>query len=152
MHKLDDKDRQILNLLQKDGRMTLKEIGKVVNLSIDSVHKRVKKLIETKAVHISAFIDPKVIGYDIVASASIKLSNASDAQYQEFIDYLVKSPHTIEVITTLGSFDMVCVFISKSTEDLEKIYRAVRHRFKDIISDWESLINLKVHKFEEYSL
>lgn len=149
---LDEKDRQILNLLQKNGRMTFKEIGKSVSLSIDSVHKRVKKLLEADAMKVGAFINPKAIGFDLVAGVSIKLSNVSEIQYQEFIDWLVKSPHTIEVISTLGEFDIVCVFIAESTEKLEKIYRTVRHRFKEIISDWESSINLKVHKFEEYSL
>ncbi len=150
--QLDEKDKKILNLLQKDGRMTLKEIGKTVNLSIDSVHKRVKKLVESKVVHVGAFIDPKIIGYDIVASANIKIGNASDEEHKAFIDYLVKNPHTIEVISALGQYDLMVVFIAKTTEDLEKIYRAVRHQFKNIIADWESVINLKVHKFEEYSL
>ncbi len=150
--ELDEKDKQILNLLQKDGRMTLKEIGKVINLSIDSTHKRLKKLLESKVVHVGAFIDPKVIGFDIVASVSIKIGNASDEEHKAFIDYLAKSPHTIEVISTLGQYDLMVVFIAKTTEELEKIYRNVRHQFKTIIADWESAINLKVHKFEEYNL
>ncbi len=152
MYKLDEKDRQILNLLQKDGRMTLKEMGKVVNLSIDSVHKRLKKLVESKAVHVGAFINPKVMGYDIVACANVKIGNASEEEHKAFIDYLVKSQHTIDVISTLGEYDLKVVFIAKTTEELEKIYRAVRHQFKNIIADWESVINLKIHKFEEYSL
>ncbi len=150
--QLDEKDKQILNLLQKDGRMTLKEIGKAVNLSIDSTHKRLKKLVESKVVHVGAFIDPKLIGYEIVANVNIKIGNASEDEHKAFIDYLVKSPHTIEVISTLGQYDLVIVFIAKTTEELEKIYRTVRHQFKNIIADWESAINLKVHKFEEYSL
>jgi len=152
MIELDEKDKHILNLLQKDGRITLKEIGKAVNLSIDSVHKRLNKMLEADVVKIGAFINPKAVGFDLVAGVSIKLTNANDLQYKEFIDYLVKSPHTIEVISTLGEFDIICVFISKSTEDLDKIYRGIRSRFKDIISNWESSINLKVHKFEEYNL
>jgi len=152
MIELDEKDKNILNLLQKDGRITLKEIGKSVNLSIDSVHKRLNKMLVSEVVKIGAFINPKAVGFDLVAGVSIKLTNANDLQYKEFIDYLVKSPHTIEVISTLGEFDIICVFISKSTEDLDKIYRGIRSRFKDIISNWESSINLKVHKFEEYNL
>ena len=149
---IDEKDRRIMNLLQQNGRMTLKEIGKKVGLSIDSVNKRVKKLLEANRMHIGAFINPKALGYDLVAGVSIKISNAGDEQYKEFIDYLVKSPHTIEVITTLGEFDVICVFIAKDTEDLDTIYRHIRSQFKDIIAGWESSINLKVHKFEEYSL
>ena len=38
--KIDEKDRQIMNLLQQDGRMTLKEIGKKVS---DAAQKLVDK-------------------------------------------------------------------------------------------------------------
>ncbi|MBI4163453.1 MAG: Lrp/AsnC family transcriptional regulator [Candidatus Aenigmarchaeota archaeon] len=152
MIDIDEKDKQILNLLQKDGRMTLKEIGKAIGLSIDSTHKRLKKLLESKVVHIGAFIEPKTIGYELISTVSIKLGNASEEEHGAFIDYLVKSPHIIEVISTLGQYDLMVVFIAKSTEELEKIYRSVRHQFKNIIADWESAINLKVHKFEKYSL
>jgi len=150
--ELDKKDKQILNLLQEDGRMKLKEIGRQVGLSIDSVNKRIKKMQGADVVKIGAFINPKAIGYELVASVSIKLHNVSEEEYKLFLDYLVKNPHTIEVISTLGQYDLMCVFIAKTTDELEIIYRHVRHRFKDIIADWESDINLKVHKFEEYSL
>ncbi len=149
---LDEKDKKILEILQKDGRATLKEIGKEVSLSIDSVHKRLKKLLENDVMRIGAFIEPKALGYELVASVSIKLHNVSEEQYNSFIKYLVQNRHTIEVISTLGKYDIVCVFIAKTTDELEKIYRSVRHEFKTIIADWESVINLKVHKFEEYIL
>ena len=117
---VDQKDRQIMNLLQQDGRMTLKKMGKKVDLSIDSVNKRVKKLLEANKMHIGAFINPKALGYELVAGVSIKISNATDEQHKNFIDYLVKSPHTIVVITTLGEFDIVCVFIAKNTDSHDK--------------------------------
>lgn len=149
---IDEKDKKILEILQKDGRATLKEIGKCVDLSIDSVHKRIKKLLENKAMRIGAFINPKALGYELVAAVNIKLHNLSEEQHSQFIKYLVSNKHTIEVISTLGKHDIACVFIAKTTEELERIYRSVRHEFKTIIADWESVINLKVHKFEEYSL
>ena len=150
---LDDKDRKILEILQKDGRATLKEIGGQVNLSIDSVHKRLKKLLSSGVISkIGAFLEPPALGFEMVAVVQIKLHNISQDEHDSFISYLVNSKHTIEVISTLGRFDITCVFIAKKAEDLEKIYRGVRHDFREIIADWESTINLKVHKFEEYNL
>lgn len=153
MHELDSKDKKILEILQKDGRTTLRDIGKSVGLSIDSVNKRIKKLKENGIISkIGAFIDPKALGYELVSTVHIKLQNISELQHKEFVDFLTNSKYTIEVISVLGSYDITCVFIAKTTDELEKIYRNVRHTFKSIIADWESAINLKVHKFEEYVL
>ncbi len=41
---------------------------------------------------------------------------------------------------------------NQNTEELEIISREIRQKFKDLIADWKSVINLKVHKFEEYNI
>ena len=44
IHDLDRTDFAILSLLQKDGRMTNKEVAAAVNLSASSTHERIKRL------------------------------------------------------------------------------------------------------------
>ena len=46
MKELDEKDCLILNLLQENCRMSLTDISKKVGLSIDSVKKRIKRMIK----------------------------------------------------------------------------------------------------------
>ena len=150
--KLDKRDKQLLMLLQKNGRESLTKLARALNLSIDSTHKRLKKLHASGAISkFGIFIDPKVLGYDLVVNVQIKLHNISEIELDKFISYLKNHENVIELISTLGDYDLTCVIIAENTEQLEEISRKIRQDFKDLIADWKSVINLKVHKFEEYS-
>ncbi len=82
----------------------------------------------------------------------IKLHNLSEEELAKFISYLKAHKSVTTLITTLGDFDITCVLIAKNTDEMDSLFREIRHKFKNIIADWKSVINLKVHKFEEYSL
>lgn len=150
---LDDKDKLLLELLQKNGRESLTVLSKALGLSIDSTHKRIKKLTEKGIIdHFGIFINPKKLGYDIVVNVQIKLHNISEKELGDFITYLRLHKNVIDLITILGEYDITCVFIAQSTEEFEAISRSIRQKFKSLIADWRSVINLKVHKFEEYNI
>ena len=150
---MDDKDRQLLMLLQKNGRASLTVIAKKINLSIDSTHKRIKKLMDSGVIdHFGIFIDPKNIGYDIVVDVKIKLHNVTGQEVQDIISYLKKHPNCIELIAVSGEFDLTCVLIAKNTKELNDVSFRIRQKFKEIIADWNASFNLEVHKFEWYDL
>lgn len=150
--KLDKRDRQLIGLLQTNGRAQLTDLAKALGLSIDSTHKRLKKLIANKVIFIRALVDPAALGYGLIANVQIKLNNISEEELTKFIAYLKSHPNVIELFSILGDYDITCVFIARTTEELETIYREVRYKFKTMIADWHSVINLKMHKFEEYDL
>ena len=59
MPGVDEKDREILRILRKEGRITLTELGKRVNLSPASVKNRVEKLESLGAIRgYSAVVNP----------------------------------------------------------------------------------------------
>jgi len=152
MQELDSKDKQLLGLLQKNSREQLKILARQIGLSIDSTKKRIEKLKKAGIIaKLGAFIDPKAVGYDLVANVQIKLQNISEEELAKFISYLKAHRNVTTLITTLGDFDITCVLIAKNTEEMDSLFREIRHKFKNIIADWKSVINLKVHKFEEYS-
>ncbi len=47
---LDTFDRALLNLIQKDARMTAEAIGEIIGLSPASVHRRLKRLREKRVI------------------------------------------------------------------------------------------------------
>jgi len=150
--KLDERDMQLLNLLQKNSRQSLTSLAKSIGLSIDSTHKRLKKLTNAGIIdRFGIFLNPKKLGYDLVANVQIKLHNINEEELVQFIGFLKAHKNVTELISTLGDYDLTCVIISKSTEELEQISRYIRQKFKELIADWKSVINLKTHKFEEYS-
>jgi len=149
--EIDNKDKQLLEILQVDGRKSLTELAKAIKLSIDSTYKRIKKLKEKGIVNrFGIFINPKALGYDLVTNIQIKLQNINEEELNRFIAFLKQHKNIIELITTLGDYDLTCVIIAKNTQELEEISINIRQKFRNLIADWKSVINLKVYKFEEY--
>jgi Lrp/AsnC family leucine-responsive transcriptional regulator len=152
MVELDAKDKKLLELLQQNGREQLKILAQKIGLSIDSTKKRIEKLKKNGIIaRFGIFIDPKALGCELVANIQIKLNNISEEELEKFIAHLKTHKNVIELLTTLGEYDVTCVIIAKNTEELEMISRNIRQKFRNLIADWRSVINLKVYKFEEYS-
>lgn len=150
MYEIDEKDKKILELLQKDGRMQLTELSRSIDLSIDSTHKRIKKMIENKIFHPGIFVNPIAIGNPMIANIQIKLHNVTEDDMNKMIGYLKQHKNVIELISIIGDYDLTLVIMSKDANELNDISTQIRQKFKTMIADWRSVINLKVHKFEEY--
>ena len=73
LRKLDSTDRKIIGELTSDGRVSLAELGRRVNLSSPAVAERVQRL-ERAGVIIGyhAEIDPRALGYQLTAIVRIK--------------------------------------------------------------------------------
>lgn len=149
---IDDKDKKILGILQENGREQLNKIAKKVGLSIDSTHKRIKVMMEKGIFHPTILIDPRVIGFPLVADIKIKLKNISQNDLDKFVSHLKNHPRCTELLSIMGDYDFTCVLIAKDGDELEKISTEIRQKFKDLIDGWKSNLVLKTHKFEEYLL
>src|SRR3989344_2488557 len=117
---LDDKDRQILMILQENGRESLTSIAKKVKLSIDSVNNRMKSMQEKEVFYPRIQINPRVIGFPLIADIKIKLKNITEKDREGFIAYLNSHPRVIELLTVMGDFDFTWVLIAKDTNELDK--------------------------------
>ena len=149
---LDEKDRKILMILQENGREQLTIIAKKVNLSIDSVHKRIKEMQRKEIFYSGVFIDPRKVGFPLVADVKIKLRNISEKEKENFIDHLKGHKRVIDLLSIMGDFDLTCVLVSENTEELDKISTEIRQKYSEVIADWKAVLILKTHKFEYYDL
>jgi len=149
---LDNKDKKILTILQEDGRMSLTKISKKVNLSIDSVHNRMKEMKRKGIYKPSIMIEPRKIGFPLIADCKIKLKNISQEEREEFINYLKNQKRCTELLAVMGDYDFTCVLIAKDSNDFEEISTKIRQKFKEQILEWKSILVLKTYKFEEYGM
>ena len=149
---IDDKDKEILMLLQKDGRMQLTAIAKKVRLSIDSVHKRMKEMQKKGVYSTGIFVEPRTIGFPLLADVKIKLKNISEESKDKMIKYLVGHKSVIDLLAIMGDYDLTCVLIARNSDELEKISTEIRQKFRDLIDEWKSVLILKTYKFEQYDL
>jgi DNA-binding Lrp family transcriptional regulator len=151
MGDLDEKDCIILNVLQKNCRISLTDVAKLVGLSIDSVKKRIKKM-ENIIFYPKIQIRPRSLGFSNIVDVKIKLNNHSKKDIDNFIKYLQENPRVAEIFSVGGEWDLSIVIISKDADDLGNITLDIKNRFGKIINSWSESITLKAYKFENYDM
>ncbi|MGZ5240112.1 MAG: Lrp/AsnC family transcriptional regulator, partial [Caldimonas sp.] len=74
-------DREILRILQTDGRRSYTDIGAAVHLSANAVADRVRRLTQTGVIRgIRAVVDPAALGMTIEAQIDVKLRPTTSAE------------------------------------------------------------------------
>src|SRR5258706_9827825 len=76
--RLDQKDLEILKLLQQNARITVKEISDKIHLSTTPVHERIKRMEETGVIkQYAALVDPSKVkkGLMVICYVSLKEHN-----------------------------------------------------------------------------
>ncbi len=69
---MEDLDRQIVELLVKDGRMSYTDLGKATGLSTSAVHQRVRRLEQRGVIRgYAAIVDPESVGLPLTAFISV---------------------------------------------------------------------------------
>jgi DNA-binding Lrp family transcriptional regulator len=115
--ELDDIDIRMLNLLQDDGRLSVRELAKKVSLSATPVHQRLKRLESTGIIdHYGAVLNTARIGSFIVFFVNITLKEHSTRQGGEFIKRITSFPQVVEFHVIGGEHDfMIKVIVPDMT-------------------------------------
>ncbi|MFC9398860.1 Lrp/AsnC family transcriptional regulator [Streptomyces sp. NPDC057027] len=98
----DPIDRQILDLLQTDGRIKLSELGRRVRLSPAAVTERVRRLEASGAVTgYGAHVSPAVLGYGIQAFIRVNPHGGYNLKHPRTLE-LTARPEVLEVHHVVG--------------------------------------------------
>jgi Lrp/AsnC family transcriptional regulator for asnA, asnC and gidA len=114
---VDAAAKEIIRLLQRDGRMSYAEIGKRVGLSEAAVRQRVTKLTDAGVMQIVAVTDPSQLGFHRQAMIGIRTTGdarevAERIKQVEQVDYLV---------LTTGRFDILAEIVCADDDELREI-------------------------------
>lgn len=104
--ELDRHDLAILNVLQKNGRVSNRELAEQIGLSPAPCWRRFRAL--ERAGIISdyvALLDPEKVGLMILAFVHISLENHHADTVAEFDETINKSPEVLECYMTSGEYD-----------------------------------------------
>lgn len=103
---LDAIDRKILALLAADGRMSVAEISRQVNLSKTPCQTRMRRLeAEGYILGYRAVVDPKRMGLSHVAFVEVKLSDTRQAALAAFNKAVRALPEVEQAHMIASSFD-----------------------------------------------
>jgi Lrp/AsnC family transcriptional regulator for asnA, asnC and gidA len=111
---LDDLDRRLIDLLQRDGRASYAELGEAVGLSPAGARLRVLRLQERQVLQIVAVTDPLALGYGQMAQIGIVV----DGDVRAVADAIGEIDDVIYVVLTAGSFDLMVEVVATDTDAL----------------------------------
>ena len=135
LRKLDSTDRKIIGELTSDGRVSLAELGRRVNLSSPAVAERVQRL-ERAGVIIGyhAEIDPRALGYQLTAIVRIK---PGPGQLQRIPELALEIPEVGECHRITGED---CFYLKVHLRSIDEL-SLVLDRFLTYGETTTSLIN-----------
>lgn len=139
----DALNRQIVRLMQNDGRMSFRAIADLLNVSEGTVRNRVTWMKEAGVLTIVAVVDPTAIRYRSDAMLGIKVApGKSPAQVA---DRLGKFDEVVYVLWVSGRYDLLVEVVFDTHEELTNFLAAHCYGESDIAST-EVMTGLVMYK------
>lgn len=103
---MNSKDRQILRVLQSNGRITNQDLAEQVNLSPSPCLRRVRNLEESGAIRgYNADVDPAVYGMSVTVFVRVRLERHNAADVQRFESRIMLINEVLECHILTGATD-----------------------------------------------
>lgn len=120
--KLDDIDKAILNFLQHNSRMTIKEMANQLHLSTTPIFERLKRLEKNGVIQkYVAIVDAKKIGKKLKVFVNISLIDHSAKALEQFVNKINQLPEIIECHHVTGESDFMLKIILEDIEAYNKL-------------------------------
>ena len=100
---MDRTDRQILNLLHRDGRMANVEIARRIGVSEGTVRKRIDRLMADGLLNIRGLVHPEDVGY---ATRALVLINVELPHLERISELLCQMREVLSVRWLTGCYDL----------------------------------------------
>jgi DNA-binding Lrp family transcriptional regulator len=119
---LDRIDREILALLQEDGRMTNVELAERVGLTAPPCLRRVRALEEGGVIHgYHAELDAGKLGYPITVFAMVSLKSQAEADLAAFEAHVAAIPEVRECHMLNGEIDFILKIVASDLRAFQEI-------------------------------
>jgi Lrp/AsnC family transcriptional regulator, leucine-responsive regulatory protein len=120
---LDGKDLEILRILQRDAKLTVREIGDRINLSATPTHERIKRLEREGVIRqYVALLNTKMVRKNIMVICMVSLQNHDKKTAKQFIQSIRSFPEVIECYNISGDTDFLIKVVSESMESFHQFY------------------------------
>ena len=120
---LDDTDRNIIRVLEKDARTSLRRIAEEVGVSLGTVSNRVKKLEEAGIIkEYRVILDADKVGWGLNVVIGLRIQKGRLIEIQEKI---ARDPRVYGVYDVTGDFDSMIIARARDRSDLDDLSKNV---------------------------
>ncbi|MHA1148188.1 MAG: Lrp/AsnC family transcriptional regulator [Promethearchaeota archaeon] len=143
---LDDIDKQILHLLQKDSNISYREIKAKLGISIGTIHNRIAKLKQNEIIEgYTIKLNNAKLGYKLTFLIRIQIDGKHT---EEILNKIKEKPEVCSVFHTTGeqSAALICRF--KESDDVHDFIRQINE--EQYVTRSVSNMVLKEYKNSSY--
>ena len=116
--QLDDKDKEILNLLQNNYKISYKELSEKVNLAASTIHNRVQSMLKDGIIKkIDTVVDSFKAGYKSIAILGLSVD---PLKMDDIVTKLMKFDETLLVASSTGDYNLLIQLIAQNEKNLWK--------------------------------
>lgn len=131
--RLDDIDREILRILQNEGRISNKELAERINLTTTPTLERVRRLEREGVVSgYRAEINPESVEMSLKAFVTVVLSAHKLHLLDEFIEAVKATPEILSCYNTTGDGDFLLHIVARDVKHYEELVRTKLTRLPDV--------------------
>ena len=126
---IDERDARILEVLQRDGRVTNVELARAVELTPSATLERVRKLEEKGLVKgYAALLDPSKLDLGLLAFIFMKVDETEDlvGRAENTAEAMAALPSVLELHHLAGED---CFLVKVRARDTDDLYRILRDEF-----------------------
>ena len=140
MEKIDNLDKQILEIIMHNARIPSKDVAAKCGVSRAAIHQRIQRMIDMKVIVGSGYhVNPKTLGYRTCTYIGVRLEKGS--MYKDVVPELEKIPEVVECHFTTGPYTMLCKLYARDNEHLMHLINDHVQQIPGVVST-ETLISL----------
>jgi Lrp/AsnC family transcriptional regulator, leucine-responsive regulatory protein len=139
--ELDSIDRNILQALQADGRLSNVDLAARVHLSPSACLRRVKALEDAGVIdQYVALVNPRTVGRLGTSYTILNLDSTQPARLEAFEQAVRTQPEILDCFYVAGSNDYLVRFVYRDAQDLERFHAEVLPRLPGVVRSNSMLV------------
>lgn len=140
MEKIDELDKQILDIISRNARIPFKDIADECGVSRAAIHQRVQRMIDVGVINGSGYhINPKKLGFHTCTYIGLNLAKGS--MYKEAVEELKKIPEIVEAHFTTGPYSVIIKLYARDNEHLMSLLNECIQEIPGVMAT-ETMISL----------
>jgi len=152
-YQLDAIDKRIIQLLQQDAKMKMKEIAEALHMTTTPIFERIKRLEQQEFIKgYTAVVDKKKVGFGLMAFCSVSLEKHHEDNIEKFVAEINALPEVLECYHIAGMFDYLLKIIVKDMNDYQHFLTRKLAKVKNIGKVQSSFVMTEIKQEQVYKL
>ena len=122
-YTLDERDLAILRLLQKDAKLSVRDLSGRINLSSTPTHERIKRMEKLGIIKgYTAVLDRKKVDKGMMVICMIALNAHNKKTASKFIEEVSKLNEVVEFYNISGDFDFMLKILAPNMDEFHDFF------------------------------